>query len=68
MSFKRSWEDTAMTIEKNASLERRKFLGALGAGTGVAALAAGSLDAQTPAAAQKVDDKNAAPLKIADLI
>ena len=57
-----------MTIEKNASLERRKFLGALGAGAGVAALAAGSLDAQTPAAAQKVDDKNAAPLKIADLI
>ena len=31
-----------MTIAKNISLERRKFLGALGAGAGVAALAAGS--------------------------
>ena len=55
-----------MTIAKNISLERRKFLGALGAGAGVAALAAGSLDAQTPATAQKVDNKNAAPLKIID--
>jgi aminocarboxymuconate-semialdehyde decarboxylase len=66
MSFKGNWEDAAMTIAKNISLERRKFLGALGAGAGVAALAAGSLDAQTPATAQKVDDKNAAPLKIID--
>ena len=55
-----------MMIAKNISLERRRFLGALGAGAGVAALAAGSLDAQTPATAQKTHDKNAAPLKIID--
>ena len=55
-----------MTIGKKPSLERRKFLGTLGASAGVAAVAAGSLNAHMPAAAQKIDDKNAAPLKIID--
>ena len=55
-----------MTIGKKTSLERRKFLGTLGASAGVAAVAAGSLSAPMPAAAQKIDDKNAAPLKIID--
>ena len=55
-----------MTIGKKTSLERRKFLGTLGASAGVAAVAAGSLNAHMPAAAQKIDDKNAAPLKIID--
>src|ERR1700704_1243106 len=65
-------EDAAMTIGKKTSLERRKllerrkFLGTLGATAGVAAVAAGSLSAHMPAAAQKIDDKNAAPLKIID--
>jgi hypothetical protein len=58
-------EDAAMTIGKRPSLERRKllerrkFLGTLGASAGVAAVAAGSLNAPMPAAAQKVDDRNA---------
>ena len=55
-----------MTIGKKTSLERRKFLGTLGASAGVAAVAAGSLNTHMPAAAQKIDDKNAAPLKIID--
>jgi hypothetical protein len=59
-------EDAAMTIGKKSSLERRKFLGTLGASAGIAAVAAGSLSAQMPAAAQKIDDRNAAPLKIID--
>jgi aminocarboxymuconate-semialdehyde decarboxylase len=59
-------EDAAMTIGKKTSLERRKFLGTLGASAGAAAVAAGTLNAPMPATAQKVDDKNAAPLKIID--
>ena len=55
-----------MTIGKKTSLERRKFLGTLGASAGAAAVAAGTLNAPMPATAQKVDDKNAAPLKIID--
>src|SRR3954463_16173199 len=55
-----------MTIGKKTSLERRKFLGTLGASAGAAAVAAGSLGAHVPAAAQKADEKNAAPLKIID--
>ena len=55
-----------MTTGKKTSLERRKFLGTLGASAGVAAVAAGSLNTHMPAAAQKIDDKNAAPLKIID--
>jgi predicted TIM-barrel fold metal-dependent hydrolase len=51
-----------MTTKKDDLLGRREFLGALGAG----AVAAGSLGAATPAAAQKTDDKNAAPLRIID--
>ena len=54
------------SLERRKLLERRKFLGTLGASAGVAAVAAGSLSAHMPAAAQKVDDKNAAPLKIID--
>jgi hypothetical protein len=59
-------EDAAMTTGKKTSLERRKFLGTLGASAGAAAVAAGTLNAPMPATAQKVDDKNAAPLKIID--
>jgi hypothetical protein len=65
-------EDAAMTTGKKTSLERRKllerrkFLGTLGASAGVAAVAAGSLNTHMPAAAQKVDERNAAPLKIID--
>ena len=54
------------SLERRKLLERRKFLGTLGASAGVAAVAAGSLSAHMPAAAQKIDDKNAAPLKIID--
>ena len=51
-----------MTTKKDDLLGRREFLGALGAG----AVAAGSLGATMPAAAQKADDKTAAPLRIID--
>src|SRR3954468_21215156 len=54
------------SLERRKLLERRKFLGTLGASAGVAAVAAGALSAHMPAAAQKIDDKNAAPLKIID--
>jgi hypothetical protein len=50
-----------MTTKKHDLLGRREFLGALGAG----AVAAGSLGAATPAAAQKTDN-NAQPLRIID--
>lgn len=55
-----------MTTRKSTPLGRREFLGALGAGAGVAAVAAGSLTAPTQAADDKAADKTRAPLKIID--
>ncbi len=51
---------------KRDSLGRRDFLGALGAGAGVAAMTAGSIGTPAPAAAERVDEKSRAQLKIVD--
>ena len=53
-----------MTAGKSASLGRREFLGALGAGASAAA--AGALAAPAQAAGEKPESKSMAPLKVID--